>query len=430
MQWAQVPLHALLQVAGSGIWGREPGGPDPTYLVLRSTNIQDGRFRFDDVALRGVAAKTAEKYSLCNGDILVTTSSGSAQLLGKNAIVESLPTGSGPYLFSNFTWRLRPTPTLVHPKFLYFYLNSATARAELQRIQSTTSGLRNLNTALYLNQPVPLPPLSEQRRIVEILDQADHLRRLRAEADAKANRILTALFIKMFGDPETNPMGWPVRTLGELATLGPEYGANARAIPLSSGQPRYVRITDIDDDGRLRPLGVVGIDLDDWEQYKLERGDLLFARSGATVGKTYLHRSANSPCVFAGYLIRFRLDPAKIHPLVAFAFTQTMSYRAWVGAKRRTAAQPNINGQEYASLRLPVPARSAQEHFASLCSSIEMVGHASLSSSGRLESLFSVLCRRAFDGDLTASWREAHIEELFQEMEHQAKILATTARPE
>jgi type I restriction enzyme S subunit len=173
----------------------------------------------------------------------------------------------------------------------------------------------------------------------------------------------------------------------------------------------------------------VGIDLTEWEQYKLEQGDLLFARSGATVGKTYLHRSENGPCVFAGYLIRFRLDPAEIHPLVAFVFTQTMSYRAWVGAKRRTAAQPNINGQEYASLRLPVPARSVQEHFASLCSSVEMAGHASLSSSGRLESLFSALCRRAFDGDLTASWREAHIKELLQEMEHQAKVLAAAARP-
>src|SRR5207245_873175 len=114
-------------------------------------------------------------------------------------------------------------------------------------------------------------------------DQADRLRRLRAEADAKTDRILPALFVKMFGDPATNPMGWPVRTLGELAILGPEYGANARAIPLSPGQPRYVRITDIDQQGRLRSLDAMGIDLDEWEQYKLERGDLLFARSGATV---------------------------------------------------------------------------------------------------------------------------------------------------
>jgi type I restriction enzyme S subunit len=276
---------------------------------------------------------------------------------------------------------------------------------------------------------IPLPPPSEQRRIVEILDQADRLRRLRTEADAKADRILPALFIRMFGDPETNPMGWPVRTLGELATLGPEYGANARAITFSPGQPRYVRITDIDDDGHLRPLGVMGIDLEEWEHYKLEEGDLLFARSGATVGKTYLHRSENGPCVFAGYLIRFRLDPTEIHPFVAFAFTQTVSYRAWVAAKRRTAAQPNINGQEYASLRLPVPTRSVQEDFARLYSSIEVFRHALACSSRRLESLFAVLLRRAFEGDLTASWREAHMKELLEEMDRQTKTLAGTISP-
>ena len=66
---------------------------------------------------------------------------------------------------------------------------------------------------------IPFPPLSEQRRIVEILDQAERIRHLRTDADAKAERILPALFIKMFGDPRTNPMGWPVKPLGEIGEL-------------------------------------------------------------------------------------------------------------------------------------------------------------------------------------------------------------------
>jgi len=66
------------------------------------------------------------------------------------------------------------------------------------------------------NLPIPLPPPSEQHRIVEIIDQADRLRKLRADADAKAQRILPALFTKMFGDPATNPMGWKIGTLGDV----------------------------------------------------------------------------------------------------------------------------------------------------------------------------------------------------------------------
>ena len=75
---------------------------------------------------------------------------------------------------------------------------------------------------------IPIPPLSEQRRIINVLDQADRLRRLRAEADAIAARMLPALFIKMFGDLATNPMGWTVALLGE-AIVETQYGTSERA---------------------------------------------------------------------------------------------------------------------------------------------------------------------------------------------------------
>ncbi len=209
MNWSTSPLKHLLVAAGSGTWGRPPTkGSEPAYPVLRSTNIQDGRLQFESTPLRSVSEKAVSKYVLKLGDILVTTSSGSPRLLGKNAIVEELPGHGGKFLFSNFTWRLRPDPKVLVPKYLYYYLNSPRARAELARIQSTTSGLRNLDTKLYLIQPVPLPAFPEQRRIVRLLDQVDRIRQLRSKADAKADRILAALFLKMFGDPVANPMGW------------------------------------------------------------------------------------------------------------------------------------------------------------------------------------------------------------------------------
>ncbi len=246
---------------------------------------------------------------------------------------------------------------------------------------------------------------SDQRRIVEILDRADRLRRLRSESDTKADRILPALFLKMFGDPGTNPMGWPSHTLGEIAILGPQYGANAASTALSDGEPRYLRITDIRHGGRLSKEPV-GVDLADWERYRLQEGDLLFARSGATVGKPYIYRDSDGLCVFAGYLIRFRLDAARLHPLVAFAFTQTPFYRRWIERKRRTAAQPNINGREYASLRLPVPDRELQAEF--VCFHRRLTGalDASVLAASALGRLFSLTLNRAFAGSLTPPSRE------------------------
>ena len=110
----------------------------------------------------------------------------------------------------------------------------------------------------------------------------------------------------------------------------------------------------------------MGVDLEDWERYRLDRGDLLFARSGATVGKPYIHRPNDGTYLFAGYLIRFRLDDSKLRPEVAFGFTQTAAYDVWVAGKQRTAAQPNINGREYASLEFPVPPPDLQEHYGEL----------------------------------------------------------------
>jgi type I restriction enzyme S subunit len=384
--------------------------------VVGIENVLAGKF--DGLGQRFV---TSERYRALRsvevrpGDVVVT-------MMGTIGEVAVVPPGTSLSIMDSHLLRFRPNVELCLPEFIAWFLRGPSARAAVNN-RAHGAIMKGLNSAIVRSLPIPLPSVSEQRRIVKILDEADHLRRLRAEADAKADRIVPALFIKMFGEPETNPMGWPVRTLGELATLGPEYGANARAVQRSPGQPRYVRITDIDDDGRLRALDAVGIDLDEWEQYKLEDGDVLFARSGATVGKSYLHRAAYGLCVFAGYLIRFRLDPAKLHPVVAFGFTQTAAYRAWVAAKRRIAAQPNINGQEYASLRLPVPARAAQERFVSAYSRLDDVRRARSCSSNMLEALFSTLLHRAFEGILTAVWREAHMNELLQEMDRQAKLL-------
>ena len=100
------------------------------------------------------------------------------------------------------------------------------------------------------------------------------------------------------------PDGWRLVRLGEISAP-PEYGAAAPARPYDPGLPRYVRITDITDDGRLRPDDARSADPSKVDSYNLEVGDLLFARSGS-VGRTYLYRPEDGPCVFAGYLIRFR----------------------------------------------------------------------------------------------------------------------------
>lgn len=155
-------------------------------------------------------------------------------------------------------------------------------------------------------------------------------------------------------------MSFQLVPLGKLTKMGPQYGANAKAVEPRDNSPRYVRITDIDDSGRLVPNTVKRADLDDPSPYILDEGDLLFARTGATVGKTYIYRRSDGPCVFAGYLIRFRLDNRLALPDYVFYYTKSPSYLAWVEGKKRVAAQPNINASEYAGLDIPLPPLTEQ----------------------------------------------------------------------
>jgi len=154
---------------------------------------------------------------------------------------------------------------------------------------------------------------------------------------------------------------YPAVRLGTLLSEPTEYGAAEAGVERTSeDQPRYVRITDIDENGMLLPgLGATAENID--PAYFLSDGDLLFARSGNTVGKTYLHEAkrVDYPCFYAGYLIRFRFTDAVI-PKYVFAFTQTPYYREWVNAIQRTAGQPNINAQEYRSLEIPLPPKTVQ----------------------------------------------------------------------
>lgn len=154
---------------------------------------------------------------------------------------------------------------------------------------------------------------------------------------------------------------YPAVRLSDLLSAAPEYGAGEAGIERTSvEEPRYIRITDIDENGELLPgLGVTAKIVE--PRYYLQDGDLLFARSGATVGKCYLHDTerAACQCFYAGYMIRFRVSN-RVLPRYIFAFAQTSYYRDWVQAVQRSAGQPNINAQEYGNLLIPLPPLKVQ----------------------------------------------------------------------
>ena len=238
---------------------------------------------------------------------------------------------------------------------------------ELQR-QSRGTTIQGISRDDVVSLPILLPPLAEQRAIATVLDFIDEAIERTEAVIAATEQLRDSLLHELLtrGVPGwhmeweeepglgTIPADWEVVRLGDVCHP-PEYGAGAQARPFDPNLPRYIRITDLTDDGRLRYDGACSADPIQVEGYELHPGDLLFARSGATVGKTYMYRPDDGPCVYAGYLIRFRANPDLVLPRYLELATHSQFYTRWVSSMYRAGAQPNINAPEYSSLRIPLP---------------------------------------------------------------------------
>ena len=160
------------------------------------------------------------------------------------------------------------------------------------------------------------------------------------------------------------PQEWEVTRLEDLCHNQGDYGINAPATDFSNELPTYLRITDIDDDGKFIIANKASVNNPNSRSYHLKDGDIVFARTGATVGKTYLYNREDGDLVFAGFLIRFSPAQQKITPYYLKAYTNTSAYWKWVKITSQRSGQPGINATEYCSLQIPVPPLAEQRKIA------------------------------------------------------------------
>lgn len=226
----------------------------------------------------------------------------------------------------------------------------------------------------YGETEILVPPLSEQNRIVKFLDEEfskiDTLK-TNAETNLKNAKELFETTLEKELNPLSRhserseessaelPSGWEWKSLQEISNVYGEYGLS---VPSTSYNGiRYLRITDITDDGRLNDE-YVSADIEKIEESdKLQEGDILFARTGATVGKTLIFKEDYGCCVFAGYLIRYRPKKEVVLPFYLHYVTHSKSYFDWVKKSQKAAAQPNISAKLYNTFQIPLPPLSVQK---------------------------------------------------------------------
>jgi type I restriction enzyme S subunit len=289
----------------------------------------------------------------------------------------------------------------IDREFLELFLRSPQAIEYYKsRLRGSTARRRSLPVTTFLELPVPLPLMAEQRRIVAILDQADELRTKRRRALTFLDELADSLFIKVFGDP-ANRQNWggvgKVRDVLESA----KYGTSAKAG--DSGEFPVLRMGNITTAGRVDMTNLKYMDMsaEDKNKYLVFSGDVLFNRTNSAdlVGKTALYRE-ESPVAFAGYLVRLRPNASNTGEYISSFLNTNYAKTVLRGMAKSIVGMANINAQEVQRIEIPLVPKGLQDEFVITKHKLEAHRHRMLEEVVVMDDLFSSLQHRAFRGEL------------------------------
>ncbi|QII98853.1 restriction endonuclease subunit S [Stutzerimonas balearica] len=284
MSWPSVKLEAVSEFIRNGASIKQSN--DAAGLpITRIETIADRTVNLDKCGYADVSEVEYLNYRLRNGDILISHIN-SEKHLAKCAIFES---DRGDIVHGMNLLCLRPSCEVVFSKYLFHYLSSSVFLRLIPAITKKSVNQASFTVTAFKDLEIPLPPLPEQKRIAAILDKADAIRRKRQQAIQLADDFLRAVFLDMFGDPVTNPKGWPVDKFGNVFDV--RDGTHDSPSYVSSGFP-LITSKNIKN-GEIDMLDVNYISKEDYElinrRSKVDVGDILMPMIG-TIGNPAIVR--------------------------------------------------------------------------------------------------------------------------------------------
>lgn len=256
----------------------------------------------------------------------------------------------------------------------FFYLFDCDIGMKFLESITTVTTQPKFNKTDFRKLPMIMPPFDEQKQIANYLDKKtvkidatiakneELIQLLEEKRVALINQVVTKGLnpdvpmkdsgVEWIGEI---PEHWSISRLKFLINKNAQYGANCEPEPDETKfDYRYVRITDIDDDASLKD-NIVYLCKEDAKGFVLKEGDILFARSGATVGKTYLYDSSDGDCCFAGYLIRYVPNKLLLNPKYLLYFSFSKSYTEWIKIVSTQATIQNVSADKYDNLIISLP---------------------------------------------------------------------------
>ena len=419
MSWPIVRLEQLL-ASGKGALKIGPFGSqlkktdlsDTGVHVVGIENVLTGLF--DGLGTRYISSEKfseLKSFEILPGDVLVTTMG----TIGETRVV---PDNIGTSIMDSHLLRLRVANSLCRIQYLCWVLRGSSSTKQALHGKAHGAIMKGLNSSIVRSLPVPLPPPSEQARIVEILNQADELRRKRTEVDAKSQNILAMIYHNMFGNSQTACGQWERTTLGQATRIDAPF-----VDPLDE---KYLDLPHIGadkiqkDTGRLLPAKTVRED-------GLISGKFLFDERYVLYCKIrpYLRKVAlptfRGLCSADVYPVR--PDPDLMTREYLWMLLLSPDFTAYSDSLSSRANMPKINREQLEAFNTVLPPLALQERFSERARQMLTIREKQEAAKRGINTLYEVLLHRAFSGGLTARWREAHMKELLREMEIQASYL-------
>lgn len=374
--------------------------PRTDYLpILRAGNIGNNLNTESDLVWVP-ASNVSNEQRIRAGDIAICMSSGSPAVVGKSASA----VGAWPGSVGAFCALIRANPEKCLPEYLGFFLKSARFRKWTSEAQG--ANIKNIKKSALEDFEIWLPPLPEQRRIVDILSRAEGIVRLRREAEKKAAELIPALFLDMFGNPATNLKRWPVANLGELVIDGPQNGLYKHASLYGEGTP-ILRI-DAFYDGRVRDMKLlkrVRIMVEERAKFGLRPRDIIINRVNSIeyLGKSAIVPQLDEETVFESNMMRFSVDETKVLPEYVIELLQTDQAKSHFLTKaKRAINQASINQQDVKSLVVPIPPLVVQQEFAEHVEQVRSIQSQQATAAAKAEATFAALLAQvfSFEGNL------------------------------
>ncbi len=389
MSWPMVKLRECCEVVGGATPKREVpeywDSPDVLWITpkdvsdLACPTLEDAPEYISEAGFKSCSTSMLPK-----GSVLVT----SRAPIGNVAI-------AGRYLCTNQGFKSLIPGESVDGLYLYYCMKHSS-----QRLQVLGNGatFKEVSKKIVEEFEIPLPPLSEQKRIAAILDKVDAIRRKRQQAIQLADDFLRAVFLDMFGDPVTNPKGWEVRPLSDLVSkLGdglhgtPEYD--------ESGDYYFINGNNLDSGSIVFSDRVKRVGDEEFKRHKKEltKNTMLVSING-TIGKVAFYQGEK--VVLGKSVCYFNVIPERISSMYLYHLIGSHYFMRYTGGIETGSTIKNVSLKSMREFPVPVPSANMQGRFEVLVKRIESKKAKLFAGHNSAGALFDSLSQNAFSGQL------------------------------